>query len=144
MTRARWLSALLLLAACERPPGREPAPAPVAVVSDATPEPVPVPDTQAAAVSVDAAAADPAPVVRSARPDQHPGTITFVDIDGSEKVRPASEVPDSIAWVRVGGTRVPVVRVVRTGSKQRFEIVSYGPDGAELERTVGAVPPKRP
>ena len=143
--RRIWLYALLV-AACERPPGREPTP--VAAVSDAQEVATP-PAEVAPAAPVDASIPDAILIASSdaavaAAPGQHPGTITFVDVDGSEKVRPASEVPETIAWVRVGGKRVPVVRVVRTGSAQRFEIVSYGVDGAELARTIGHAPPRRP
>jgi hypothetical protein len=69
---------------------------------------------------------------------EHPGTITFIDLDtGIQTVRPSSEVPESIAWYGSGESRVPVVRVESQlrGSGER-EIRSYGVDGMLLSTTI--------
>ncbi len=68
---------------------------------------------------------------------EHPGTILFVDeTAGTEHLRPAAEVPETIAWALVGGVRVPVTRVVaRVADKQRV-LRSYGADGTLLSSTV--------
>jgi hypothetical protein len=148
---AGWL---LISAACERTripqdrPGT-PAAAPLdAAPLDGSP-PAELAPASAAVAGPDATAASPtaagaAPDARATATGGHPGTIVFVDADGSERSQPASEVPDAIAWATVNGTRVPVVRVVRTGTSQRIEIARYGADGQVLERTTGAAPPRRP
>ncbi|MGK0358379.1 MAG: hypothetical protein ACI9U2_000666 [Bradymonadia bacterium] len=71
----------------------------------------------------------------------HPGTIVFVDADGSESSRPMAEVPESIAWGQIGARRIPIVRVVRTAGGGVMEITRYGPGGEEVDRTIGPVPP---
>jgi hypothetical protein len=94
------------------------------------------PSSEAAPEEPTAAPPGPADSAPSA-PATHPGTIVFVDSDGTEKVRPVAEVPESVAWATAGGTRVPVVRVVKLEGGGRIEIVSYGPDGEELARVLG-------
>lgn len=71
------------------------------------------------------------------RSPPHPGHIQFVDeADHSEHVRAHTEVPEGVAFVVVDGNPVPVVRVVASVQGGVRTIVSYGVDGAVLERTV--------
>lgn len=71
----------------------------------------------------------------------HPGAVTFVAADGSERAEPADQLPD---WLKFApgadGTPVPVVRVVRTAAGLR----SYGPGGLLLSVTLPAVAPAVP
>lgn len=67
---------------------------------------------------------------------RHPGTIVFVETGKTEEqLRPASEVPESVAFVREGDTLVPVVRVVADVVGDQRIIVSYGADGRRLNTT---------
>lgn len=69
-------------------------------------------------------------------PTDHPGTIVFVDAaDGSERERPAAEVPSSIAWVPLDGTPVPVLRIVTTVQGEERILRSYGAGGRLLSST---------
>ncbi|MCA9544480.1 MAG: hypothetical protein KC613_08820 [Myxococcales bacterium] len=75
---------------------------------------------------------------------EHPGEITFVDEDaGTERARPAAEVPASVAFVTVDGATVPVVRVVSRMRGPQRVIRSYGPEGQLLSTTLQAPPPRR-
>ncbi len=86
----------------------------------------------------------PDPPPAASAPGEHPGTITFVDLDaGTSEARPASEVPEGIAWVTREGVRIPVVRIESTAVGGRREIHRYGPDGALLDSTVQAPRPPR-
>ncbi len=68
--------------------------------------------------------------------EPHPGTITFDDrVRGTIDEQPASSVPESIAWVAVGDTWVPVTKVEITGTPDMLRMTSFGPDGAMLETT---------
>ncbi len=91
----------------------------------------------------------PAPVPDSApasapAPAEHPGTITFVDLDaGTTREESAAAVPETIAWVVVAGARVPVTRVESRARGGAREILKYGADGALLEVTLSAPRPPR-
>ena len=115
-----WLwASLLVVSGCSAP------------VADAGPSAA-VPSAQPAAVKS-------AP----AQPAAHPGQITFVEPDGSEQIKPAAAVPESIRWATVDGARVPVVRIVRTGTNGFIEITRYGPDRQFIDVTATAKPPPR-
>ena len=74
----------------------------------------------------------------------HPGEITFVDPDGSSRVKPAADVPDTIAWAAdADGQPTPVTRVVASMRGQQRLIRSYGADGALLSSTVQQRPRPR-
>lgn len=70
----------------------------------------------------------------------HPGTVTFVGPDGSEKVERADQMPD---WVKffpdADGRAIPVVKIARVRSDAGFNLRSYGPDGRLLSVTFSAV-----
>lgn len=67
---------------------------------------------------------------------RHPGTIVFAEAGKKEEqVKQASEVPESIAFVREGGALVPVVRVVAEVIDDQRIIKSYGADGRVLQTT---------
>lgn len=66
----------------------------------------------------------------------HPGTIVFVEVGSpEEKVMKVTEVPESVAFVKLNGAKVPVVRVVAQVVGAQRIIVSYGADGARLSAT---------
>jgi hypothetical protein len=68
--------------------------------------------------------------------DRHPGEILHVDLrDGREWIVPATQVPQSVAWVANGGSWKAVVRVEMSGSGQRQEISRFGEDGQLLDTT---------
>lgn len=70
-------------------------------------------------------------------PATHPGKIQFVDrTAATDETRAYTEVPEGIAFVEVDGHRVPVVRVVAETHGDTRTLISYGADGAVLERTV--------
>ena len=100
-------------------------------------------------VGCPARSADPPPATEpppSAAPavDEHPGTITFVDRDtGTVEEKPASSVPEGIAWYEGDGVRIPVVRIESGLAGERREILRYGADGALLDTTVSAPRPPR-
>lgn len=72
----------------------------------------------------------------------HPGQIVFVDADaGTEQVKPAAQVPESIAFAVVDTERVPVTKVVSNLRGAQRVIRSYGADGQLLRSTIQA-PPK--
>lgn len=121
--------ALLLLAACSV--ASPPAPA--------QPEPTPPEPAQEATVSPTDAAV-PTPSVEA-----HPGTITFLDPDGSTREKTPADVPEGIAWVRTGEVYEPVVKIeARAVNGNVREIISYGVDDRVLERTTRApAPPRR-
>lgn len=67
----------------------------------------------------------------------HPGTIVFADeTAGTQHERPASEVPESVAWAELAGERVPVTRVVSHTNGDQRTIRSYAADGRLLASTV--------
>ena len=74
----------------------------------------------------------------------HPGTVTFVGTDGTQRVEPADHIPD---WLKFApgpdGTPVPVVRVVRLQTDRGYSLRSYGADGHLLwvGLTVASTPP---
>jgi len=75
--------------------------------------------------------------------DEHPGTVLFVDeVAGTEHSRPASDLPETIAWAVVDGVRVPVTRVVARMAGTSRVLRSYGADGRLLSSTV-QVPRRR-
>lgn len=77
--------------------------------------------------------------------DRHPGEIVFDDkVDGRVWTERAAEVPQSIAWVKLGGNWIPVVRIVSTGVPGRREITKFGPGGRFLETTVQGPPRAAP
>jgi hypothetical protein len=94
--------------------------------------------------SADPAPATEAPLAAAPAVAEHPGTITFVDRDtGTVEEKPASDIPEGIAWVERDGVRIPVVRVESGKVGEAREILRYGPDGALLDTTVSAPRPPR-
>ncbi|MEL6349927.1 MAG: hypothetical protein AAFV53_42890 [Myxococcota bacterium] len=74
----------------------------------------------------------------------HPGTIVFVDeTNGTERARPAAEVPDTVAWATVDGEKRAVVRVIAVTAGQQRTLRSYGTDGRLLSSTVQVRRPPR-
>jgi hypothetical protein len=74
----------------------------------------------------------------------HPGEITFVDPDGSSRVRSAADVPDTIAWAEgPDGQPRPVTRIEASMRGQQRLIRSFGADGALLASTVQQRPSPR-
>ncbi|MDP1827501.1 MAG: hypothetical protein Q8L48_29795 [Archangium sp.] len=66
----------------------------------------------------------------------HPGTIVFAEAGKKEEqVKQASEVPESIAFVKEQGVLVPVVRVVAAVVGDQRVITSFGADGRLLQTT---------
>ncbi len=69
--------------------------------------------------------------------DKHPGEIVHEDkVDGRTWTKQASEVPPTIAWVRVDGAWKPVTRIEITGAPEQRRITKLGQDGAILETTI--------
>lgn len=69
--------------------------------------------------------------------DRHPGEIVHEDrIAGRTWTVHASEVPQSIAWVRVGDQWEPVLRIEITGTTEQRRITKFGRDGRMLESTI--------
>ncbi len=70
---------------------------------------------------------------------QHPGTVTFVDLDtSSERVENAATVDEHIAFAEVGDEQfAPVVRVTHQRRGAKLELTLYGADGAVLQRVYG-------
>lgn len=67
---------------------------------------------------------------------RHPGTIVFAEAGKKEEqVKLASEVPESIAFVKEHGVLVPVVRVVADVVGDQRVLTSYGADGRVLQTT---------
>jgi hypothetical protein len=63
----------------------------------------------------------------------HPGTVTFVGPDGTQRTENAANLPDWLKFVPdAGGSPVPVVRVVRVANNGSHSLRSYGPDGRLL------------
>ncbi len=74
--------------------------------------------------------------------DQHPGEIVFENlVENRTHSEPATEVPVGIAWVKLAGRWVPVVKIIITGAGRIREMTSFGPDGQFLSRTVGTMGP---
>ena len=79
----------------------------------------------------------------AARP-AHPGTVTFVDTDGTERTQPADQIPD---WLKFApgadGAPVPVVRIARVPGTRGYNLRSFGADGKLLWVTlmVPSLPP---
>lgn len=73
-----------------------------------------------------------APHAYAARPN-HPGTVTFVDADGTERTEPAGQIPD---WLKFApgadGAMVPVVRIVRVPGTRGHNLRSFAADGKLL------------
>ena len=63
----------------------------------------------------------------------HPGTVTFVDTDGTERPEPADQIPD---WLKFApgadGAAVPVVRIARVPGTRGYNLRSFGADGKLL------------
>ncbi len=73
--------------------------------------------------------------------EPHPGEILHEDrVTGRTWTARASDVPQGIAWVRVGERWEPVVRIEITGTADQRRITKYGQDGTMLESTVQAPP----
>ncbi len=68
--------------------------------------------------------------------DIHPGTIVVEDqIDGTTSTDRADEVPETIAWVRVGDQFAAVVRIIVSGEPGARRFTKIGVDGEMLETT---------
>ncbi len=66
----------------------------------------------------------------------HPGSVTFVNPDGSETVEPADALPDWVKFARGPlGRQTPVVLVARVRGGSGFLLRSYGTDGRLLAIT---------
>ena len=60
----------------------------------------------------------------------HPGTVTFVGPDGTERVERADQLPDWLKFAPdTNGATVPVVRVVRVVEGKGYSLRSYAADG---------------
>jgi hypothetical protein len=82
---------------------------------------------------------------RSPSGEPHPGQIVHDDkVDGKVWTRAAAEVPMTIAWVKVGDTWKPVVRIEITGTPEQRRFTKFGTDGQMLETTIQAPPPPVP
>ncbi len=74
--------------------------------------------------------------------DKHPGEIVFEDkVEHTTKTKRATEVPVSIAWVKVETAWVPVVKIVITGAGQIREMSKYGPNEQFLNSTTATLGP---
>lgn len=78
---------------------------------------------------------------RSPTGEPHPGEILNVDeVHGKSWSDQASDVPQTIGWVRVGGSWIAVVRIEATGTEGHLRITKFGANGARLETTVQGPP----
>jgi hypothetical protein len=69
--------------------------------------------------------------------EQHPGTIVNEDtVGGTTRAHRASDVPQSIAWVKVHDRWIAVTRIVAVGTTARREIHQYAADGSLLQSTL--------
>lgn len=87
--------------------------------------------------------ADFSPRIQATR-TSHPGSVTFVGSDGTQRTEPADQLPDWLKFAPTAdGQLVPVVRVVRVSNGAGFGLRSYGPDGRLVAVTlpVPAAPP---
>ena len=76
--------------------------------------------------------------------EAHPGQIENIDkIENKTWVEQASDVPQSIGWVRTNDVWVPVVRIEITRSDLRIEVTKFGKNRTLLETTVSSPPPTR-
>lgn len=77
----------------------------------------------------------------------HPGTITFIAPDGSERVQSAAETPDCLKFANGrGGMPEPVVLIAQIRSGKSFALRSYGADGRLLAITplpAGSLPTRQ-
>lgn len=71
----------------------------------------------------------------------HPGTIVFEDVDeGTSREVAAHTVPHGVAWVRVDGSDVAVVRVRSQRHGAARVIQSFSADGTLVSTTRQQVP----
>ncbi|MES2642656.1 MAG: hypothetical protein V4850_24445 [Myxococcota bacterium] len=69
----------------------------------------------------------------------HPGTVTFLDPDGSTREQNAADLPPTIAWYTAAdGTRTPCVRVEASRRGTALEIKRFAADGALLDTTISS------
>lgn len=74
--------------------------------------------------------------------DRHPGEILFEDkVENRTYSERATDVPVTIAWVKLEARWVPVVNIVITGAGQMREITNFGPNGQILNRTIATIGP---
>lgn len=74
---------------------------------------------------------------------QHRAQILFEDkIEKRQWTKQATEVPQTIAWVKVGEDWQPVTRIEITGTVEQRRISKFAQDGSFLESTIQA--PSRP
>ncbi|CAN5607971.1 hypothetical protein BH11MYX1_BH11MYX1_07740 [soil metagenome] len=77
--------------------------------------------------------------------DKHPGEILFEEkVENRAYTKRATEVPVSIAWVKLDAAWVPVVKIVITGSGQIREMTKYGPNDQFLNSTTATLGPPPP
>jgi len=79
--------------------------------------------------------------------DKHPGQIVYEDhVENRTWTRSATEVPVTIAWVKIEDHWKPVVRIEINGAGEQREITKFGPDHAFLETTMAwmSAPPPAP
>jgi hypothetical protein len=75
--------------------------------------------------------------------DRHPGDIVHDDkVAERQWTARAEDIPQSIAWVRVGDAWRPVIRIEITGSEEQREFTKFGLDGEFLETTVQSPRPR--
>ncbi len=74
----------------------------------------------------------------SLRKFHHPGIITFIDGDTNQITDEmnASEVPDSIKFVKTENGLIPVIKIISTVAGKQRIIRQYGPEGQFLKSTV--------
>ncbi len=80
-----------------------------------------------------------APMIAAVSPagDKHPGEIVYEDrVENRTWTRLATDVPVTMAWVKVDETWKPVVRIEIVGDGDQREITKFGPAGEFLETTV--------
>lgn len=65
-----------------------------------------------------------------------PTVIVFVDAAGQQTAVPVAEVAVDVAFLEIGGQRVPVARVVAQSEPHGFVVRSYAADGSVLRSTV--------
>jgi hypothetical protein len=83
--------------------------------------------------------------VTSPSGDKHPGEILHEDkTEGRTWTKKAAEVPQTIAWVEVGGAWKAVVKIEITGTRERRCITKFGAGGEMLETTIAPSSPPPP
>ena len=86
--------------------------------------------------------AAPSPPAAPSETVIHPGTVLFIDPDGSKRETNAQDLPDTIAWYTApDGARTPCVRVEASRRGTALEIQRFAADGALLATTMSSPRP---